>query len=701
MGRLDNNIQYLKGVGNKRAELLRKELGIRSFGDLLWHLPLRYIDKSTIYNIADVSEEMPYIQIKGKITNFRTEGAGAKTRLIGTFIDDTGMVELVWFRGHKWVKESILPDTEYVIFGKPNRFRNTINIVHPEVEDRAKKSNDMTSGFEPVYPTTENLKKNYITSRALKKLFNTLFRELAPEEFTETLPPYILEKLSLPSFAEAMQNIHFPEDTKKLQKARFRLKFEELFYIQLNILKQKTNKETHYEGFVFSQVGESFYQFYYNNLPFSLTGAQKRVLKEMRKDMHSGRQMNRLLQGDVGSGKTLVALMCALIAIDNNFQTALMAPTEILAQQHFETISDFLKGLSVNIRLLTGSTKKSQRNIIHEELRNGELNILVGTHALIEDTVQFYNLGLVIIDEQHRFGVAQRAKLWEKNVHPPHIIVMTATPIPRTLSMTIYGDLDVSVIDELPPGRKPIKTAHATDAQRLRVFKFIRDEIAKGRQIYIVYPLIYESDKMNYKDLEEGYESITRAFPPPEYNVSILHGQMKPTEKERSMQLFASGQAQILVSTTVIEVGVDVSNATVMIIESAERFGLSQLHQLRGRVGRGGEQSYCILMTPDKISDDAKKRIKTMVSTNDGFKLAEEDMKLRGPGDIEGTQQSGIPFDLKIANLSEDGQTLELARKIASEILKDDPELTKNENVVLKKQLENIAFNKIDWSDVS
>lgn len=701
MSKLETDIQFLKGVGAKRAELLRTELSIRSFRDLLWHFPFRYTDKSRVYQIREINRDMPYILLKGKITGFHYEGAANKKRLVAPFTDGTGAINLVWFRGHQWIRKSIYPNVEYFVFGKPTPFKRQINIVHPEIEQPGAEKSELETGFEAVYPVTEVLKKHYVNSKAIRKLQKNLFAGLSETDMTETLPGYVVDKLQLMSFYEAMRNMHFPENAEKLKQARFRFKFEELFYVQLSILRLRVNRDNQIKGFIFSEVGETFNRFYRQNLSFTLTNAQKRVLKEIRKDLNSGKQMNRLLQGDVGSGKTLVALMSMLIAIDNGYQASVMAPTEILAQQHYETIRNFLKGMEVQVGLLTGSTPKSERKTLHEKLESGNLHILVGTHALIEDAVQFYNLGMVVIDEQHRFGVAQRARLWRKNEQPPHIMVMTATPIPRTLSMTLYGDLDVSVIDELPPGRKPVKTAHATDSQRLRVFKFMREEIAKGRQIYVVYPLIKESEKLSYKDLEDGYESVVRAFPPPDYQVSILHGQMKPAEKERSMQLFASGQAQILVSTTVIEVGVDVPNASVMLIESAERFGLSQLHQLRGRVGRGADQSYCILMTPNKLSDEAKRRVQIMVETTDGFRLAEEDMKIRGPGDIEGTQQSGVPFDFKVANLAEDQQTLEIARNAANRILDADPHLEREEHAVLTQQLKRLRGSAISWSNVS
>ena len=697
---LDTEIKFLSGVGPKRSDLLSRELGINTFRDLLYYFPYKYIDKTRFYSISELDPSMPYVQLKGVITGFQTGGAGRNKRLSATFRDNTGTVKLVWFKGLKWITESYKINREYIIFGRPGLFNETINIVHPEIEDAIKADNKISSSIQAQYSTTEKLKNNYITSRTLNKLLGNLFNQLKTR-IRDTLPMWMREKYNLMDLHDALFITHFPNDNKDLERARLRLKLEELFYIQLSLLSLKIQRANRYKGHIFSLVGNNFNEFYSNNLPFGLTSAQKRVMKEIRRDLGSGKQMNRLLQGDVGSGKTIVALMSILIAIDNGFQACIMAPTEILSGQHYNTISALLKGIGIEIRLLTGSTKKKEREEISEGLGSGRLNIIIGTHALIEETVRFSRLGLVIIDEQHRFGVAQRAKLWKKDPDPPHILVMTATPIPRTLAMTLYGDLDVSVIDELPPGRKPVKTIHFTDSARLRVFGFIREQIKAGQQIYIVYPLINESEKMDYKDLMDGAEAIGRAFPSPPYVVSVVHGKMKPRDKELSMKLFTGGKANILIATTVIEVGVDVPNASVMVIESAERFGLSQLHQLRGRVGRGAKQSYCLLMSSDKLSNEARKRIDIMTDTNDGFEIAEADLQLRGPGDLEGTKQSGIGFDLKIANLGKDGQILEYARRIAGEILDDDPLLEKENNFVLKQQMDILKKPSYNWSKIS
>ena len=697
---LQQEIKFLTGVGPKRAELLNKELKIFTFEDLLYYFPYKYIDRSKFYQIRDLNPELPHIQLKGKIIGFEQIGGGRKKRLVAYFTDGTGTIELVWFKGLSYIQKSLQLNKEYIVFGKPGYFGGKYNVIHPEIEDSIKNQNVIKAKLQAHYSTTEKLKKNYLPSRAIAKLINNLLLQIK-DKINETLPEYLIQKYKLISLHDALFNIHFPQNAEILKKAIYRLKFEELFYIQLHILQKRSIRLNKFNGFVFSKVGDFLNQFYEKNLPFELTNAQKRVLKEIRKDVGSGKQMNRLLQGDVGSGKTLVALMSMLIALDNGFQACIMAPTEILANQHFETLKVFLEELPINVQLLTGSTKTAARKEIHEQLLNGELQILIGTHALIEETVKFKNLGLVVIDEQHRFGVVQRAKLWKKNHQPPHVLVMTATPIPRTLSMTIYGDLDVSVIDELPPGRKPIKTIHLYDSKRLRLFGFMRQQIDQGRQIYIVYPLIKESEKMDYKDLEDGYESISRAFPPPKYAVSIVHGQMKAEEKDVAMNLFIKGKTHIMVATTVIEVGVDIPNASVMVIESAERFGLSQLHQLRGRVGRGADQSFCVLMTGYKLSNEARKRIDIMTKSNDGFEIAEADLKLRGPGDIEGTQQSGLAFDLKIANLGKDAQLIQYVRDIADNILDDDPWLEKNENQVLKNQLKKIAHKKMDFSVIS
>jgi ATP-dependent DNA helicase RecG len=697
---LDTDITYLPGVGPKKADLLNKELNIFTFRDLLYYFPYKYIDRTRFYKISELDPELPFVQIKGIIKGYSTEGHGPGKRLVADFQDETGTIKLVWFKGGKWITGSYTPGIELIVFGKPGVFNGIVNIIHPEIEVANKIAERLNSSLQAQYSTTEKLKNQFLSSKIISKLAGTLLKQIKVR-IPETLPEFILLKYKLMDLHDALFKIHFPSDPEELERARYRLKFEELFYIQLNLLRFKTNRNLKLNGFVFSTVGDYFNNFYYNNLKFTLTDAQKRVIKEIRKDLGSGRQMNRLLQGDVGSGKTLVALMCMLIALDNGYQACLMAPTEILANQHFQTISKFLTGIDIKILLLTGSSKKALRKTISETLLDGSLHILIGTHALLEENVQFKNLGLVVIDEQHRFGVAQRAQLWEKNLNPPHILVMTATPIPRTLAMTLYGDLDVSVIDELPPGRVPVKTMHFTDSERNKVFGFIRNQIAENRQIYIVYPLIKESESMDYKDLEDGWDTVSRAFPPPKYCISIVHGKMTPANKESSMKLFKDGHAHILIATTVIEVGVDIPNATVMIIESAERFGLSQLHQLRGRVGRGSDQSYCILMSSDKLSKEAARRIEVMVGTNDGFEIAETDLQLRGPGDIEGTQQSGIPFDLKIANLGRDGQLIEYVRHIAEGILDDDPKLEKSQNFLFRSELKRLFIQGQSWSNIS
>lgn len=699
---LSTEIKFLKGVGPKRAELLGEELEVKTFRDLLFYFPFRYIDRSKFYSVVDLNKDLPYIQIRGKFSHFETASAGKyKKKLSGFFADKTGIVEIVWFQGTSIIKDSIKPGIEYVLFGKPSQFGSRINIIHPEIEEAAKHDNSLASSLVPQYRTSEKLKKNSVSSRTIRKLLDNLLKSVSGK-VKETLPSWFREKYKLMGLEQSLREIHFPTDIETLKTARYRQKFEELFYIQLSLQKSKVERQLAIKGFIFDKTKDYYVkQCFHKNIPFKLTNAQTRVLREIREDFLSGNQMNRLLQGDVGSGKTLVALLSMLIAVDNGFQTCIMAPTEILAQQHFSSISKFLEGVDINLRLLTGSVKTAQRREIHALLEDGSLNILVGTHALIEDNVVFKNLGYVVIDEQHRFGVSQRAKLWKKNTIPPHIMVMTATPIPRTLSMTLYGDLDVSVIDELPPGRTKILTSNATDAQRLKVFGFMKKQIALGRQIFVVYPLIKESEAMDYKDLEDGVESISRAFPIPDYQISVVHGKMKPADKEFSMQRFAKGETHILIATTVIEVGVDIPNASVMIIESAERFGLSQLHQLRGRVGRGAEQSYCILMTSDKLSESAYKRISVMVQTTDGFEIAEEDLKLRGPGDIEGTQQSGFAIDLKIADLSKDGQIIQYVKNIATDIIADDALLEKQDNSVFLRELKRIKKIKPDMGLIS
>ncbi len=696
---LDQEIKFLPGVGPKRAELLYKELKIKTFRDLIYYFPFKYIDRTKFYKISEIHAQMPHIQIKGKIVSFETAGEGSKQRLTAKFADETGSIELVWFRAIKWQKENLKLNKEYIVFGKPGEFGGKISVVHPDLETEEEKQLKPSGLFQGYYITSESMKKTYINSKTINKLQLTL-ANLAKGKIPESLPKYLIDRLKLVSLEEALITIHKPENTRDLKNATFRLKFEELFIIQLKILALKHHRENKNKGFFFSNVGFNFNTFYNDFLPFELTNAQKKVIKEIRKDVNRGMQMNRLLQGDVGSGKTLVALMTMLIALDNEYQCALMAPTEILAQQHFASINKFLNGMNVGIALLTGSTKKKERIILHESLESGKTQILIGTHALIEDVVVFKNLGLVVIDEQHRFGVAQRAKLWQKNdVIPPHILVMTATPIPRTLAMTVYGDLDVSVIDELPPGRKPIQTIHYFENRRQHLYNFLKQQMEKGTQIYVVYPLISESEKMDLKNLEDGYRQITEAFP--DVKVSMVHGKMKPAVKESAMQAFKKGETKIMVATTVIEVGVDVPNAAVMVIESAERFGLSQLHQLRGRVGRGTEQSYCILMSSYKIGADSRKRLETMVRTNDGFEIAEVDMKLRGPGDIEGTQQSGIGFDLKISNLGKDGEILQLARNVATDILEKDRFLQSAENRILLQSLMSSKQTDFDWSLIS
>ena len=695
---LDQDIKFLNGVGPKRADLLKKELSVSTFRDLLYYFPYKYIDRTKFHKIAAIGPNDAYIQVKGRIRSFALQGEGRGQRLTAVFYDETGSFDLVWFSGIRYIRENLRTETTYVAFGKPSVFNGRVNMIHPELEGEAGEQIH-TGVLQAFYNTTETLKKRFLNTRAINKLQYNLM--LACEgKIYETLPVPVMEKLRLIPLSGALRQIHFPENTHALQKASFRLKFEELFYIQLKILALKHRRSESFKGYVFEKVGYNFNRFYDHHLPFGLTGAQKKVIREIRKDLGSGKQMNRLLQGDVGSGKTLVALMIALIAFDNGFQVSLMAPTEILAIQHYNTIERMLNGIGVKVALLTGSTKKSERNIIHKQLLSGEIQLLIGTHALIEDVVSFHRLGLAIIDEQHRFGVAQRAMLWKKNAGiPPHVLVMTATPIPRTLAMTLYGDLDVSVIDELPPGRKPVITRHFYENRRKEVYQFIREQVNAGRQVYVVYPLISESEKMDLKNLEDGYELLRQVFP--RYRLSMVHGRMKPADKEREMQLFKEGKTQILVATTVIEVGVDVPNASVMVIESAERFGLSQLHQLRGRVGRGAEQSFCLLMSSYKISNESRKRLETMVRTNDGFEIAEADLQLRGPGDLEGTQQSGLGIQLHIANLGKDGEILRVARSVASDILDDDPRLEKAENRTLLYQLRRMKTTAFDWSVIS
>jgi len=726
---LETPISYLKGCSPAKADLLKLELRIFNYADLLSYYPFRYVDKTKFYKINQIKEDLPFVQIKGKITKKEIVGNARQKRLIAIFQDETGSIELVWFQGHKWIADTIKIDTEYIIFGKANKFKNSFSIPHPELDLASEIKSELASSMQPIYSSTDKLKAKWLDSKGISKLTKALLLQASAEHihFPETLSENLIQKLKLVSKDVAIKNIHLPENAEMLTKSEFRLKFEELFFIQIKILRQKINRHQIYNGFVFSNIGEHFNTFYKNNLPFELTNAQKKVLKEIRKDVGSGKQMNRLLQGDVGSGKTVVALMTMLMALDNGFQCCLMTPTEILANQHFQTISKLLNGMNLKVGLLTGSSKSKARKLLHQELESGEMSILIGTHALLEDVVKFKNLGLVVIDEQHRFGVAQRAMLWKKAAPPlsspqkggelvenaaqisslsgrsggvPHILVMTATPIPRTLAMTLYGDLDVSVIDELPAGRKPIQTFHRFEPKRQDVYNFIKTQIQQGRQVYIVYPLIKESETLDYQNLMEGYNNIIKEFPQPDYKVGILHGQMKSEEKDLAMQKFINKETPILVATTVIEVGVDVPNASVMVVESAERFGLSQLHQLRGRVGRGADQSYCILLSSFALSEDGKKRLETMVRTNDGFEIANVDMRLRGPGDFEGTQQSGI-LDLKIADLVRDTQILQYASDLAIELLQDDPHLRKPENTGISNQLKLSQKNKENWSKIS
>jgi len=691
------DIKYLSGVGPQRASVLNKELNIYSLHDLLYYFPYKYVDRSRIYYIHEIDGTMPYIQLKGEILGFETIGEGRQRRLIAHFSDGTGIVDLVWFQGIKFLVGKYKVHQEYIVFGKPSVFNGRINIAHPDI-DNASELKLSTMGLQPYYNTTEKMKRSSLNSHAIEKMMSAVVQQLR-EPLPETLSPAILTEHHLMPLTEALMNIHFPANPELLRKAQYRLKFEELFYVQLNILRYAKDRQRKYRGYVFETVGEIFNTFYAKNLPFELTGAQKRVLKEIRRDVGSGKQMNRLLQGDVGSGKTLVALMSMLMALDNGYQACMMAPTEILANQHFETIRELLYGMDIRVELLTGSVKGKKREAILTGLLTGDVRILIGTHAVIEDTVNFSSLGLVVIDEQHRFGVAQRARLWTKNAQPPHVLVMTATPIPRTLAMTLYGDLDVSVIDELPPGRKPIVTIHKYDAHRVSLYQSVHRQIAEGRQVYIVYPLIKESEKIDLKNLEEGYLHICEEFP--DCKVCKVHGKMKAAEKDAQMQLFISGEAQIMVATTVIEVGVNVPNASVMIIENAERFGLSQLHQLRGRVGRGAEQSYCILVTGYKLVEETRKRLEIMVRTNDGFEIAEADLKLRGPGDLEGTQQSGIAFDLKIADIARDGQLLQYVRNVAEEVVDADPTGIRPENEILWRQLKALRKTNVNWASIS
>ena len=696
----DTPANFIHGLGPQRSALLLQELGIATLGDFLQLFPFRYVDRTKFYEIAEITADLPYVQIKGKITRIETVGQNRSKRLVAHFSDGKASIELVWFQGMKWIEKALRPNHEIVVFGKPNLFNGKYSIPHPEIEEVSEVANKISSALQPVYPTTEKLKAKGLDSKGIAKVMRNALALLTEADIYETLPVQILQQYHLMSRFHSFRNIHFPSDAKSLQMAQFRLKFEELFFVQLRLLLLKQLRMQQYQGFLFSKVGSFFNEFYTQHLPFALTNAQKRVVKEIRTDMGSGKQMNRLLQGDVGSGKTLVALLTMLIALDNSYQAALIAPTEILANQHYASLSELLAKTQVRIALLTGSTKKAERKILHEALRSGELHILIGTHALFEDEVVFNNLGLVVIDEQHRFGVAQRAKLWKKNTQPPHVLIMSATPIPRTLAMTLYGDLDVSIIDELPAGRKPITTLHKYDSQRLAVYGFMREQIALGRQVYVVYPLIEESEKLDLKNLMEGYNSIVASFPAPQYQISIVHGQMTPADKEYEMQRFIKRESHIMVATTVIEVGVNVPNASLMIIENAERFGLSQLHQLRGRVGRGAEKSFCILMTSYKLGADSKTRIATMVKTQDGFEIAEVDLKLRGPGELAGTQQSGAA-EFKIADLSKDAQLVQLSRQCATQILQEDPEMKKTEHLCIAQQYHYLNQFKHNWSRIS
>ena len=696
---LQQDIQYLPGVGPNRKKMLSQELGIETFGDLLQYYPYKHVDRSRLYDIGELNGDMPFVQVKGHILSFETFKMSArKERVVAHFTDGTGKVmDLTWFNGGKYAKQSYKIGTEYVIFGRPNVFNGRINVTHPDI-DAADKLELSAMGMQPYYNTTEKMKKSGLNSRAIERLTKSLI-DIIKDPIAETIPDFITSRLHLMSRDEALRKIHYPQDAKELEKARTRLKFEELFYVQLNILRYASDHRRKYRGYVFSHVGDYFNTFFHQYLPFSLTEAQKRVIREIRKDTGSGKQMNRLLQGDVGSGKTLVALMSMLIALDNGYQACIMAPTEILAEQHLQTIQGFLNGMNIRVELLTGIVKGKKRQAVLDGLMDGSVQILVGTHAVIEDTVQFANLGMVVVDEQHRFGVAQRAKLWTKNTNPPHVLVMTATPIPRTLAMTLYGDLDVSVIDELPPGRKPVVTTHVFDRSMPSLYDGLRKQIQQGRQVYIVFPLIEESEKIDLKNLEDGFEVLRQVFP--EFRLSKVHGKMKPKDKEEEMQRFVKGETQMLVATTVIEVGVNVPNASVMVILEAQRFGLSQLHQLRGRVGRGADQSYCILVTNHQMSEDTRKRIDIMCETNDGFRIAEADLKLRGPGDLEGTQQSGMAFDLRIADIARDGQLVQLARDEAQAIIDEDPECHSDKYSMLWNRLRQLRKTNVNWAAIS
>lgn len=695
---LDTELTYLPGIGPKRADLLQKELGLKTWGDLLYYFPYKHIDRSRLYRTSELTSDMPFVQIRGQFISFEQVGEGRKKRLIGHFTDGYGWVDCVWFNSQQYILKSVKLHADYIVFGRPSLFNDRINLTHPDV-DPADTLMLSKMSMQPYYQTTEHMKKAGLSSRTLEKFTSTLLRQIQAGAISETLPCYLVERLSMVSLDEALRAAHYPATANELTQANYRLKFEELFYVQLSVLRYARLRQGSIRGHVFSRVGEYFNTFYTHNLPFQLTEAQKRVIREMHADMKSGRQMNRLVQGDVGSGKTMVALMTMLIALGNGFQACIMAPTEILAEQHLETFRKMLGTMPVRVELLTGMVKGKRRKAVMEGLQTGEVQILVGTHAVIEDNVQFRNLGLVVIDEQHRFGVAQRAKLWEKNLTPPHVLVMTATPIPRTLAMTLYGDLDVSIIDELPPGRKPIQTMHVYDNNPDKLYRGINQQIQEGRQVYMVYPLVKESEKLDLKNVEEAYVHLQKIFP--QYRISMVHGQMKPVDKDAEMQRFVSGETQILVATTVIEVGVNVPNASVMVIQNAERFGLSQLHQLRGRVGRGASQSYCILVTKYDLSKETRRRIGIMTETNDGFEIAEADLRFRGPGDLEGTQQSGIAFNLKLANLARDGQIVQLARDTASSLLDADPTLSHPQNQIVVERMRYLKRDEMDWSNIS
>lgn len=698
---LDNPIEYLKGVGPTKGDLLKKELGVFTQRDLLLQYPHRYVDRTQFHRIGELGEHSGEVQLRGILRRLTIAGEGRKKRLVGIFRDESGALELVWFTGVNWIEKSLTVGTEYIVYGRVSSFGNKLNIAHPEIETVKTDNAQVDTSFAPVYPSTEKLNTKGLNTKVRRRMIKELLDKLSPQDLPENLPPYLVQKFHFPSRFQAMRQIHFPKDQEELQIARNRLKFEELFFLQMRLLQIKRRRKDAVKGYVFDQIGDYFNTFYEQHLPFELTGAQKRVIKEIRRDLGSGVQMNRLLQGDVGSGKTMVGLLCMLIALDNGYQACLMAPTEILAQQHYEGICGYLEKMDIKVGFLTGSVKGKVRKTLLTELEEGKVHILIGTHAVLEPKVIFKNLGLAITDEQHRFGVAQRAKLWGKNTPlPPHVLVMTATPIPRTLAMTLYGDLDVSVIDELPPGRKAIETIHRTEHHRMRVIGFMREQIGLGRQVYVVYPLIEESETLDLKNLDEGYEALRREFPPPDYQISIVHGRMKPADKDFEMQRFIRRETQIMVATTVIEVGVNVPNASVMVIENTERFGLSQLHQLRGRVGRGAEQSYCLLLSGYKLSNESRERIQTMVSTNNGFEIAEADLRLRGPGNIEGTQQSGI-LNFRIADLAKDGKILKTARELAARILDDDPQLQRPDHHPIKWFLEKHGKKLKGWSRIS